>query len=57
MGGIRESALVEGGEGDDVAVERRRHLLVTGYDPLQRLGPHGEKTTLDETLHACVGDV
>jgi hypothetical protein len=48
---------MEGGEGDDIAVGQRRHLLVTGYDPLQRLGPRREKTALDETLHVYVEDV
>jgi hypothetical protein len=49
--------LMEGDEGDDVAIGWRRHLLVTEYDPLQCLDPCREKTTLDETLHTCVEDV
>jgi hypothetical protein len=49
--------LMEGDEGDDVAIRRRRHLLITGYDPLQCLGSCREKTALDETLHACMEDV
>ena len=49
--------LMEGHEGDDVTVERYRHLLMAENQPLHRVGPPAKKTMLDEALHACVGDV
>ena len=52
-----EYALVEGRKGDDVAVERRRRILTAGHEPLHRIGPPVEKTTLDESLHACMGNI
>ena len=39
--------LVEGDEGDDLAVGRRRHILATRYDPLHRRGPCAEKALLN----------
>ena len=57
MGRNHESALMEGHERHDVAVGRCRHLLMTGYEALHRVGPPMEKATLDKALHACVGDV
>ena len=56
MRGSCESALVEEREGDDVAVERRRCLLTAEHKPLHRISPLVEKTTLDEALHACIGN-
>ena len=51
----RQSVPVEGREGDDVAVERHRRILMAGHKPLRRIGPHVEKTTLDEpSMHAWV---
>ena len=44
-------------EGDDVAVGRRRPLLAAGHKPLRRIGPPAEKTTLDEALHPCMGNI
>jgi hypothetical protein len=57
MGRNHESALVEGREGHDVAIEQRQHFLATGHEPLRRLGSHTEKTTLDEALHMRMGDI
>ena len=57
MGRNRESALVEGCEGHDVAAGRHRHLLTAGHEPLRCVGSPIEKTTLDEALHVHVGDV
>ena len=56
MGRYRESALVEGCEGHDVAIGWRRCILTNGYKPLHYVGPPTEKITLDKALHACVGD-
>ena len=55
--GDRESVLVEGHERYDVAIEQRRHVLMTRHEPLHRVGPPTEKATLDKALHACMGDV
>ena len=57
VGRNRESALMEGREGHDVAIGRRRRLLTTRHEPLHRLGSPTKKTALDEALHARVGDV
>ena len=57
VGRNHKSALVEGHEGHDVAIERRQRLLTTGHEPLHRLSSPMEKTTLDEALYAYVGDV
>jgi hypothetical protein len=57
MGGSYEPMLMEGDEGDNVAIRQHRHLLITGYDPLQCLSPQREKTVLDETFHVGVDDV
>ena len=55
VGRNHESALVEGHEGGDIAVKRRRRILMAGHKPLRRIGPHVEKTTLDEpSMHAWV---
>ena len=46
---------MEGREGDDVAIGRRQRILTAGHKPLRRIGPHAEKTTLDEpSMHAWV---
>ena len=52
-----EPALVEGCEGDDVTIGRHRHILVAKNQPLHRVDPPMKKTTLNEALHACVGDI
>ena len=39
LGTNHESALMEGHEGDDVAVRRRRCILTTRHKPLCRIGP------------------
>ena len=57
MGRNHESALVEGRKGHDVAIGRHRRILMTEHEPLHRLGSPTKKTTLDEALHARVGDV
>ena len=44
-------------QGDDVAVGRRRCLLAAGHKPLRRIGPPTVKTTLDEALHARMGNI
>ena len=53
----RQSVPVEGREGDDVAIGRRRHILMAGHKPLYRIGPPMKKTTLDEAFHACMGNI
>ena len=50
----RESTLVEEREGDDIAVGRRRRLLMAKHEPLCYIGPLAKKTTLDEALHTCI---
>jgi len=57
VGRNRESTLVEGREGHDVAIGRRWRLLTTGHKPLHRLSSPTKKTALDEALHARVDDV
>ena len=52
-----ESALLEEREGDDVAVRWRRRLLAARHKPLHCIGPPAEKTTLDEALHARIGNI
>ena len=47
VGWNHESALMEGHEGDDVAIGRCRCILTAGHKPLHRIGPPMEKTTLD----------
>ena len=46
----RESVLMGGREGDNVAVGRRRRILMAGHKPLRHVGPPTEKTTLNEAL-------
>ena len=48
--------LMEGREGDNIAVGRCRHILMAGQKLLHRIGPPTKKTTLDEALHACMGN-
>ena len=57
MGRNRESALVEGREGDNIAVRWRRRILTAGHKPLCHIGRPTEKTTLDEALHARMGNI
>ena len=57
LGRNHESTLMEGREGHDVAIGRRRRILATGHEPLRHVGPPTEKTALDEGLYARVGDV
>ena len=57
MGRNRESALVEGCEGHDIAIGWCRRLLTTGHEPLPHVGPPTEKTVLHLALYASVGDV
>ena len=57
MGRNRKSTLMEECGGDDVAVERRRCILTAGHEPLGRIGPPMEKTTLDEALHPRMGNI
>ena len=53
----RKSVLVEGHEGENVAIGWHRRILTAGHKPLRRISPPMKKTTLDEALHACVGDI
>jgi hypothetical protein len=46
MGQYRESALMEGNEGDNVSVARCWHLLVARYDPLPHRSSCVEQPTL-----------
>ena len=57
VGRNRESTLVEGHKGDDVAIGWRRRILMAGHKPLHRIGPPTKKTMLDEALHACMGNI
>jgi hypothetical protein len=57
MGRGCESVLVERHGGHDIAVKRRQHFLATVHEPLHHLGSHTKKTTLDEALHAHVGNI
>ena len=57
VGRNHESALVKGHKGDDVAVGRRRRILTAEHEPLRRIGPPMEKTTLDEALHVLMGNI
>jgi hypothetical protein len=57
MGQYRESALMEGNEGDNVSVARCWHLLVARYDPLPHRSSCVEQPTLDETLQMRVAHV
>ena len=52
-----EFVLVEGHEGDNIAVRRRWHNLRARHKPLRRIGPPTEKTTLDEALHVRMGNI
>ena len=52
-----ESTLVEEREGDDVAIGWCRRILMAVHKPLRRIGPPMEKTTLDEALHARMGNI
>ena len=55
--GNRESTLMEECQGDNVAVKRCQCLLAARNKPLCYIGPPIEKTTLDEALHARIGNV
>ena len=57
VGRNRESALVEGHEGDDIAVGRPWRILTAGHKPLRRIGPPAKKTTLDKALHVRMGNI
>jgi len=57
VGRNHESVLVEGHKGDDVAIGGRRRILTAGHKPLHLIGPLAEKTTLDEALHARMGNI
>jgi len=57
MGRNHESTLVEGHKGHDVAIGQRWCILATGHQSLHRASPPVEKTTLDESLHAHIGDI
>ena len=57
MGRNREAALVEGHKRHDVAIGWHRHLLMIGHEPLRHVGSPTEEATLDEALHARMGDV
>jgi hypothetical protein len=57
VGGGHEAALVEGDEGDDVAIGRRRRIFIARNKPLHHLGPSAEEAFLHQPLHARVKDV
>ena len=57
VGRNHESVLVEGREGDDVAVGRCWCILTAGHKPLCRVGPPAEKTMLNEALQARIGNI
>ena len=57
MGRSHEPTLVEGDEGDDVAIGQRWHILATRYNQFHRHGPCTEKAFLNQTLHAHVENV
>ena len=57
MGRNHESTLVEERKGDDVAIGRRWRILMTRHKLLHHIGPPAEKTTLDEALHARIGNI
>jgi hypothetical protein len=57
MGRGCESVLMEGHEGHDIAIGRRRCFLTTRHEPLHHLGSRTEKTVLGEALHARVGNI
>ena len=48
---------MEARERDDVAIGRRRHVLLARQPPLLGGGPCAEKTTTDESLQALEGDI
>jgi hypothetical protein len=46
--------LMEGHEQHDIAIRRRRHILVGGHEPLIPHGPHAKKSMLDKgPLDVC----
>ena len=49
--------LMEGREGDDVDVGWRRRILTARHKLVRRIDPPMEKTTLDEALHARMGNI
>ena len=55
VGRNHESMLMEGREGDDVAIGRCRRIPTAGHEPLHHIGPPTEKTTLMRpSMHAWV---
>ena len=52
-----ESSLVEVSEGHDVAVGRRRRVLIVGQPPLLSGGPRAKETTTNKALQSLEGDI
>ena len=57
VGGGGESSLVEVSEGHDVAIGRRRRVLITGQPPLLDDDPRAKETTANEALQELEGDI
>jgi len=57
VGRNHESVLVEGHEGDDIAIGRRQCILTVGHKPLHHIGPPMEETMLDKALQARMGNI
>jgi hypothetical protein len=51
----REPTFMEGDEGDDVVIRRRRRPLMIRQKPLHGLCPSPQQALLDETLHMREG--
>ena len=57
VGWSDESPLVKVSEGHNVAIGRRRRVLIAGQPPLLSGGPHTKKTTANKALQALEGDI
>ena len=57
MGGGGESLLMEVSEGHDIAVGRRRRILIVGQPPFLGGSPRAKKTTANEAFQALDGDI
>jgi hypothetical protein len=53
----REPTLMEGDEGDDVAIEWRQRIFIVRYDPFHCCGPRAEKALFDQSFHTRVEDI
>jgi len=57
VGGGGEPSLVEVSEGQNIAFERRRCVLIAGQPPLLGGRPHVKKAAVNEALQALEGDI